>query len=125
MFFTSLRTALRASVIAGAFLVLSTGLPFSNALAQEAHTANGPDRAHMDEVLKGLNRGRAVGQVAVSPDGKRLAWIQGGGEGSEIRVAPLDDLAKSERITAAIKPDQHCRESDLVWTPDATALAFF
>jgi len=125
MFFSSLRTSLRASLIAGAFLVLSTGLHFSNALAQETHAATEPDRAHMEEVLKGLNRGRSVGQVAVSPDGKRLAWIQMGKEGVEIRLAPLDDLAKSERITAASKPEQHCHENDLAWSSDGKALAFF
>jgi len=122
MFCTSFRISLSTSLIAGAFLC--TGLTFSNVLAQETH-ANGPDRAQMDEVLKGLNRGRNVGQVAVSPDGKRLAWIQSAREGSEIRIAPLEDLSKSDRITAAAKPDQHCRENDLAWSPDGTSLAFF
>jgi dipeptidyl aminopeptidase/acylaminoacyl peptidase len=125
MFFPSLRTSVRTSLIAGAFLILSAGFTLSDALAQETHTATGPDRAQMEEVLKGLNRGRNVGQVAVSPDGKRLAWIQSGGGGSEIRIAPLEDLTKSERITAAVKPDQHCHENDLAWSPDGKSLAFF
>jgi dipeptidyl aminopeptidase/acylaminoacyl peptidase len=114
-----------ASLIAGAFLVLSAGFNASYALAQETQVANGPDRARMEEVLKGLNRGRSVGQVAVSPDGKRLAWIQPGQEGSEIRIAQLENLSKSERVTAAAKPEQHCRENDLAWSPDGRALAFF
>ncbi len=62
-----------------------------------------------------------MGQVAVSPDGQRLAWIQG----SEILVAPLDHLTQNQRVTAAIKPDQKCHEGDLVWEPDSKALAFF
>jgi len=66
-----------------------------------------------------------MGQVAVSPDGKRLAWVQFGKDGLEIRVATLDDLTKSERVTAAAKPDQHCREGQIVWSPDSKALAFF
>jgi Tol biopolymer transport system component len=45
--------------------------------------------------------------------------------GAEIRVAPLDDLTKSERVTAAAKPEQHCHEGEIAWAPDAKALAFF
>ncbi|MGD0889915.1 MAG: S9 family peptidase [Terracidiphilus sp.] len=104
---------------------MSAGFTASNALAQETHAANAPDRAQMEDTLRGLNRGRNVGQVAVSPDGKRLAWIQPERDGSEIRVAQLENLAKSERITAAAKPEQHCRENDLAWSPDSKALAFF
>ena len=61
----------------------------------------------------------------MAPDGKRLAWIQGTREGAEIRVAALGDLARSERVTAAAKVDQHCQEGEIVWEPDAKALAFF
>jgi dipeptidyl aminopeptidase/acylaminoacyl peptidase len=93
--------------------------------AQETQTGVSPERAHIEEVLKGLSRGHSVGQVAVSPDGKRLAWIQMSKEGAEIRVAPFDDLAKSVRVTAAAKPDQHCHEGEIAWAPDAKALAFF
>jgi dipeptidyl aminopeptidase/acylaminoacyl peptidase len=83
------------------------------------------DRAHIDEVLSGLSRGRSVGQVAVSPDGRQLAWIQRASEGVEIRVAPLDDLTQSQRITAAAKPEQRCDEGNIVWSPDSKELAFF
>ena len=124
MFSTSLRTCLRVGLFACASLVLSPS--FSPSLiAQDAASAKIAGRAHIDEVLKGLNRGRSVGQVAVSPDGARLAWLQPGKEGAEIRVAPLGDLAKSVRVTAAAKADQHCREGEIVWSPDAKLLAFF
>ena len=119
--------------MAGAVLVLSSSLNLSCAAAQDSSAAptqvsaaaQAQGRAHIDAVLKGLNRGRSVGQVAVSPDGKRLAWLQNGRDGAEIRVAPLDDMAKSDRVTAAAKPEQHCREGQMVWAPDAKALAFF
>ncbi len=125
MFSPRLRKSLRVAPITGTALILCAALYPSSAYAQAAHASPAPDRARMEEVLKGLNRGSAAGQVAVSPDGKRLAWIQNEKDGVEIRVAPLDDLKKSERVTAAAKPDEHCREGELAWAPDAKALAFF
>jgi dipeptidyl aminopeptidase/acylaminoacyl peptidase len=124
MFSTPLRTCLRVGLFACASLAL--GLHFSATLsAQDATAAKAAGRAHIDEVLKGLNRGRSVGQVAISPDVTRLAWLQPGKDGGEIRVAGLGELAKSVRVTAAAKPDQHCREGQIVWSPDAKGLAFF
>jgi dipeptidyl aminopeptidase/acylaminoacyl peptidase len=124
MFLTPLRKLLRAGLLAGFALVLGFGFNVHLA-AQEGDAAKSPGRAHIDEVLKGLNRGRSMGQVAVSPDGKRLAWEQLGKDGAEIRVAPLDDLQKSERVTAAAKPELHCHEGQFIWTPDGKGLAFF
>jgi len=100
----------------------AVALGFTYLLNGQAQTA-GPDRAHIEEVLKGLNRGKSVGQVAISPDGKRLAWIEGGG--GRIVEATLDDVKKTTAVTAATKADQHCRENDLAWEPDSQALAFF
>jgi dipeptidyl aminopeptidase/acylaminoacyl peptidase len=124
MFFTSIRISIRAALLTGAALLLGAVFSLSAVLAQ-AQSAPSPDRAHIDEVLQGLNRGISISQVAISPDGKQLAWIESAREGAEIHVAPLDKLAKSERVTAAAKPDQHCKEGQLAWAPNAQALAFF
>ena len=78
----------------------------SSLSAQQAASVPVSDRAQVEEALRGLNRGRTVGQVAVSPDGKRLAWIEDEKQGAEIRVAPLYELQKSERVTAAAKAGQ-------------------
>jgi len=93
--------------------------------AQLATSAKDPERAHIEDVLNGITHGHSFGQVAVSPDGQRLAWIEGSRASGEIRTAPLDDLKLTERITAASKSDQHCREGQLAWAPDSKALAFF
>jgi dipeptidyl aminopeptidase/acylaminoacyl peptidase len=97
----------------------------STALASSAPAVQAPDRAHIEEVLSGLSRGHFVGQVAISPDGKRLAWIEGAREGGGILVAPLDDLKKIQRVTVAAKPGEHCQEGEITWSPDARQLAFF
>ena len=114
--------------MAGAALVLGAAFSLCSAQgapAAQAQASASPDRAHIDDVLKGLSLGRSLGQVAISPDGKRIAWIERMKEGAEIRVAPLLSLDKSEQVTAATKPGQHCREGQIAWEPDSKALAFF
>jgi dipeptidyl aminopeptidase/acylaminoacyl peptidase len=117
MFLPSLRQCLSASLVA----VL---LPWSAQLlsGQDAGT-HGSGR--IEKVPSSVNHGHSVGQVAVSPDGKRLAWIEGGRRGGEIRVAAVDNFAMSERVTASVTADQHCTEGHLTWAPDSKALAFF
>jgi dipeptidyl aminopeptidase/acylaminoacyl peptidase len=127
MFLTAFRKTFWTGLIAGAALLLGFGFICSGAGAQVTASASGSDqdRARIEVVLNGLNRGRQIGQVAIAPDGKRLAWIEQDDGGMEIRVAPLGDLKKSQRVTAAAKPEQHCREGEMIWSPDAQALAFF
>jgi dipeptidyl aminopeptidase/acylaminoacyl peptidase len=127
MSFTPIRISLRAVLLACAALLLGTAFSLSAALAQavapaQTQASAAADRAHIDEVLKGLSRGHSIGQVAISPDGKRLAWIE---DAMEIRMAPLGDLADSERVTAATKPEQHCHEGQIAWAPNAQSLLFF
>jgi len=112
----------RATLLAGVALCLSAGAFGIFTLSASAEVSNHP---RMDEILRGLSRGRFIAQVEVSPDGKRLAWIEGRGDEDEVFVAPLDHLKSSQLVTAAETPDQHCDESDLAWAPDSKAIAFF
>ena len=86
-----------------------------------------PVCAQRSATIVGLNatlssqwRAQSIGEIAVSPDGKRIAWLDRG----VILVTPLDNLSHSQRVTAASSPDGSCNESDLAWSPDSTALAF-
>ena len=117
MFFLSRRHTISA------FLVVA--LLSCSALVVSAQGDRTPGGGGNEKNPSGARHGRSVGQVAVSPDGKRLAWIEGGRRGGEIRVAALDDLTKSDRVTAAATADQHCTEGKLTWAPDSKALAFF
>jgi dipeptidyl aminopeptidase/acylaminoacyl peptidase len=111
--------------MAGVALAMTSGSIAFCAHAQNAQSSQTPGRTHIEEVLKGLNRGHSVGSVAVSPDGKRLAWVQGSREGMELVVAPFGDPGKIERVTAVAKPDQRCHEGEPIWQPDSAALVFF
>ncbi|MGA7340392.1 MAG: S9 family peptidase [Terracidiphilus sp.] len=103
-----------------AALILSAAFQFS--AAAQPSTADS-QTVHIDEILRDLNRGHSIGQTAISPDGERLAWIDDG----KIYVAPFDDLAKSQHVTAG-EPylfDGGCSEHDIAWSPDSAALVFF
>jgi dipeptidyl aminopeptidase/acylaminoacyl peptidase len=124
MSLVSLRKTLQAMLpfVSCFALAVLTAAPIN---AQSNPAQGPPDRSHIEEVLRGMNRGRNFGQVAISPDGSKLAWIEGGRGGSEIRVGSPSDLSKSERVTAATSPDQHCREGEFAWAPDSKSFAFF
>ena len=95
------------------------------AIAQQPRGLSAADQAKIENVLAGMGRGRYLGQVADSPDGRRLAWIEDGPRGGEIHVAPFDALQSSEAVTAATTPGQSCNEGRMTWSPDSTELAFF
>ena len=109
------KTALKSTLSLAALALLVT---------THLNAQGGADRARIEDVLRGLNRGRSVGQVAISPDGKQLAWVEGGRGGGQIVVAQIADLAKTERVTAAGRADQRCREGEIAWEPDSKGLAF-
>jgi dipeptidyl aminopeptidase/acylaminoacyl peptidase len=119
MFLPIFRKSLTAMFAAALFL---SAVFACSAGAQDSQA---PSHEHIEEVLSGLNRGHAIGQVAISPDGKRLAWVEGGRGGGTIRVAPLGNLEKSVRVTAAATAAERCSEGELTWSPDSAALGFF
>src|SRR5271157_4909463 len=118
MLFAVPRTFLRATLAAA--VALTFGLWLAPAHAQTA-----PDKTKIDEILGNLRSGRSFQQVAVSPDGARLAWVERAQGGADIRVAPLSAPQKSERVTAAARSETHCDEGQIAWRPDSRALAFF
>ncbi len=119
MVIANLCSGIRRVVVAGSILSLFAVL-HGGAAAQTAL-----DQTQTEALLRGLNRGRGVGQVAVSPDGTELAWVEGGRGGGSIQVAPVADLKKTTRVTAATKQGEHCAEGQIAWEPDSKALAFF
>jgi dipeptidyl aminopeptidase/acylaminoacyl peptidase len=87
--------------------------------AAPAQSTVAPPPAQLDEILSSQNRARTISQVAISPDAKRIAWLEAG----QIRVAPFDNLAQSQPVIAA-SPVQSCNTTDLIWSPDSASIAF-
>ncbi len=110
--------------VSRAALLLALALPGIALLPGSAAAQNAPASGAVNRVLSGFRSGRAIGEVAVSPDGKRVAWTQSGPGGMEIRVAPSARLSDSRRISAADN-GQSCAEDSLAWAPDSQTLAFF
>jgi dipeptidyl aminopeptidase/acylaminoacyl peptidase len=88
-------------------------------LARSQSAPAPPTSAQLDQILSGQGRARAVAQLAVSPDGKRVAWLEAG----EIRIAPIDRFDQSMPVTAEA-PGQSCNSSQFVWSPNSAAIAF-
>ncbi len=102
-----------------AVILLGLSAPFfAHAQTTPAPSAVSPSAAKLDQILSSLNRARTIAQVAVSPDGKRVAWLLAG----KIRLTSLDNLVQSQQITAA--PGQSCTASEFVWSPNSDAIAF-
>jgi dipeptidyl aminopeptidase/acylaminoacyl peptidase len=101
-------------------LILAVAAIAALSVPAQAPSAPASSAAHVDDILSHINRGRMIGQAAVSPDGKRLAW----GMGGEILVAPIDNLSAGQRVTASSTSGHRCVESDFAWSPDSTMLVF-
>ncbi len=62
------------------------------------------------------------GNVALSPDGKTVAWTLRGSEAASIHLTPVSNPASSVLISMENGP--HCNSSNPIWAPDGETLAF-
>jgi len=114
-------------ILAAIFLGGSLG-----AGAQE--TANkekaSPSKPNLDLAVKAMFGVHEFAQAAISPDGKRVAWVEslpgpGGAPSanSAIQVAALGAPEAKKRITAGDGKAAH-EEHDVAWSPDSKSVAF-
>jgi dipeptidyl aminopeptidase/acylaminoacyl peptidase len=91
-------------------------------LASSAFAASPTVDPRIEHVLTELGKAQDIHAVAMSPDGRQLAWvIERQGEPS-IEVAAADGSG-AHRVGAAAKPGT-CAESGIAWAPDSRHLAF-
>jgi len=83
----------------------------------------------VEKALDALAAASSFGQVAVSPDGKKVAWVEklhdksGSATGnSAILATTTDGKAAPRKITASAAAPR--AESDIAWAPDSRRVAF-
>src|SRR5271163_2913658 len=103
-------SALRSPALFG----LLTLLAFSASAA--------PVDPRITSVISELEKTRNLRQVALSPDGRRIAWAVDTNNGTEIQVAPMAEPERTHRVTAG--GGATCNEGSLAWSPDSKQLAF-
>ncbi len=94
-------------------------------LAAAAAAAGGQNASsdRIDQVISSLRHGYHLGQVAISPNGKQLAWIQGGRSGGILHVAQMAQIEKSGQAALA-GAGTMCDANFPLWTPDSSRLVF-
>src|SRR3979490_1165877 len=101
----------------GLALAMTAVFPLAPAAAQTAARSIG-------SVLDTLERVRAFHETAISPDGRRVAWVEGvsGTDGTTAIFMRALPSGHPPRITAA--PAKPHEESGIAWSPDSESLAF-
>ncbi len=97
-------------------------LPLFLALVPAAYAGSPAVDPRIEQVLTQLGKAQSIQAVAISPDGKQLAWVIRRDGKPAIEVADADGR-HAHRVSAAAKPGS-CAESDIAWAPDSRRLAF-
>ena len=91
-------------------------------LASSAFAASPTVDPRIEHVLTELGKAQDIHAVAMSPDGRQLAWVIERQGKPSIEVAAADGSG-AHRVGAAAKPGT-CAESGIAWAPDSRHLAF-
>ncbi len=75
-------------------------------------------------LLSDLESVRTFRQVALSPDGRQIAWVVDAASGhSRVELAEVSASSVVRQISAVSAPDS-CNEGQIAWSPDGQQLAF-
>ncbi len=118
----------------GALLLCSALLPSATFAQHSSKSADAKKSSAAasasDDPLKSLFSVQQFSQVAISPDGKSVAWVEPQsdqtGRSTGKRFIYLADLAtpqKPARVTACAAA-ANCDEHDVAWSPDSKSIAF-
>jgi dipeptidyl aminopeptidase/acylaminoacyl peptidase len=87
--------------------------------AQAENAAPKADDPRIAAILENLGKVRTIESVALSPDGKHLAWAVKTNGKPVVEVADADGR-NARRVTAS----KGCGETSVAWAPDSKRLAF-
>jgi dipeptidyl aminopeptidase/acylaminoacyl peptidase len=86
-----------------------------------AASSESPRDARVPALLDALRETRSIPAVALSPDGRKLAWVVKTGGKPAIQIADADGSHAHD--VGSAKPGQ-CTQGDIAWSPDSRQLAF-
>jgi dipeptidyl aminopeptidase/acylaminoacyl peptidase len=107
--------------LAGALCAASSALAQTPAVAPATPAQHDPRIAQLGEAL---GKDESIRETNLSPDGKYIVWNESGHAGYGLQLAPLADPASAKRVTACAEGVRGM-ESEAVFSPDSTKLAFF
>jgi dipeptidyl aminopeptidase/acylaminoacyl peptidase len=85
----------------------------------------GAQDSSLDAVLDSLADAHGTRQVAISPDGQRVAWVDAlGASPHGIFVCSLASPATTRRRITAGDGEEVSEEREIAWSPDSSQLAF-
>ncbi len=86
----------------------------------------GAQESLLDAMLDSLAGAHGIRQVAISPDGQHVAWVEANGASPHgIYVCSLASPVSTRRRITAGSGDDASEEHDIAWSPDSRQLAFF
>ena len=102
-------------------LFLAFRVPVS---AQTSPSSAEKPQARIARLLSQLESVRTFRQVALSPDGRQIAWVVDAPSGhSRVELAEVSAPSVVRQISAVSAPDS-CNEGQIAWSPDGQQLAF-
>jgi dipeptidyl aminopeptidase/acylaminoacyl peptidase len=85
----------------------------------------GAQQSSLADTLDSLEGAHGIRQVAISPDGQRVAWVEASGASPHgIFVCALASPASTRRRITADRGGEASDEREIAWSPDSRQLAF-